>query len=171
MSDKTTEKYVIVGTVGTAFGVKGWVKVHSHTQPADNILDYDPWYLSTDQGWEKIESPEMRMQNDQVVAHFPGCDDRDVALRLTHRKVAIKRDQLPETAENEYYWSDLEGLTVINDTGEPLGVVDHFLETGANDVMVVKGEKMVLIPFLVGTTILNVDLNGGQIQVTWHEDE
>lgn len=165
------EKFIVIGTVGTAFGVKGWVKVNSHTNPKDNILDYTPWYINTKTGWEEIEVAERRVQSSHFVAHFVGCDDRDTALGFTHREIAIRRDQLPTPDEGEYYWTDLEGLTVIDQAGATLGTVDYIMETGANDVLVIKGEKPCLIPFLLNQTITRVDLEKQCIHVDWDADE
>ena len=171
MNAALSDKFVIIGTIGTAFGIKGWVKVHSHTNPSENMLHYTPWYIETTTGWVDAEVIEKRAHSDAVIAHMKGCDDRDAALRLTHKQIAIKREQLSEPSQDEYYWTDLEGLTVINQHGVCLGTVECLMETGANDVMVIKGEKPCLIPFVLRKTILNVDLMKKCIQVNWDANE
>lgn len=168
---KPTENFVIIGTVGTAFGVKGWVKINSFAKPKENIVDYSPWYLKTNKGWQEVEVTQKRTQSSHVVAHFAGCDDRDTALGFTHKEIAIERTQLPTPETGEYYWADLEGLTVIDQTGATLGTVDYLMETGANDVLVIKGEKPCLIPFLFEETVMSVDLTKKCIRVNWDADE
>lgn len=105
-----------------------------------------------------------------MIARLAGCDNRDQAQVLMGREIGIRRDQLPATVPGEYYWRDLEGLKVTTLTGEPLGIVDHLLETGANDVLVVKAERERLIPFVQGQVIVKVDLDAREIQVDWDKD-
>jgi 16S rRNA processing protein RimM len=162
------EEYIVVGRITGLYGVRGWVKVFSHTQPRENILTYATWYLKRQGAWVASEIETGRMQGKGVVAKLRGCDDRDAAAALMGIDVAIHREQLPEAASGEYYWADLTGLEVVNLDGVGLGVVDHLLETGANDVLVVlrDGEER-LIPFVQGPFVKNVDLAEGVITVDW----
>ena len=105
-----------------------------------------------------------------VVARLVGCDDRDQAQSLMGYEIGVYRDQLPETEPGEYYWNDLKGLKVVTLQGESLGIVDHLIETGANDVLVVKGERERLIPFVQDQVVTKVDLDNGEIQVDWDKD-
>jgi 16S rRNA processing protein RimM len=162
------EKWVVLGRIAGVYGVKGWVKVVSETDPPANILGYAPWRLSQgDRQWE-VEL-EGRPHGKGVIAHLRGCDDRDQAARLVGATIAVDRERLPPAAEGEYYWTDLEGLRVRNLQGIELGCVDHLFETGANDVMVVRGERERLLPF-IDSVILRVDLPGGLISVDWDAD-
>ena len=162
---------VIVGQVAGVFGVKGWIKVRSHTAPYDNILNYSPWYLKQDGHWQAYELVSGQKHSKGLIAQLKGCDDRDVAAGLVGQEIAISREQLPETGEGEYYWSDLIGLEVKNRQGELLGKVVQLMETGANDVLVVKGERgETLIPYVIGHYVLSVDLSAGCIEVDWEQD-
>jgi len=167
-------EYVVVAKIGAPYGVRGWVKVFSFTEPADNLLDYDPWYFKSDKAsdapWPIAPVSEARSHGKAFVAKFKGCDDRDAAARLNGREIAIRRDQLPPTEAGEYYWSDLQGLEVLTTEGVSLGRVDHLLETGANDVLVVKGERERLIPYVTGPIVKHVDLDAGTLQVDWDPD-
>lgn len=166
--------YIVVGKLGAPYGVRGWVKLQSFTEQIDNLLDYDPWYIGLSsgpkRGWEIAAVTEAKTHGKGLVAKFKGCDDRDCAARMTGQEIAIRRDQLPPTEEGEYYWSDLEGLTVLTLDGVSLGVVDHLLETGANDVLVVKGDRERLIPYVTGPIVKSVDLAAGTMQVDWDPD-
>jgi len=134
-------------------------------------VHYRTWYLQQrDGGWQAFSLLEGRQQGKGVVAHLQDCEDRDQAQALMGREIGIRRDQLPATAPGEYYWSDLEGLKVITLEGDALGSVDHLIETGANDVLVVKGERERLIPFISEQVIVAVDLEAGEIQVDWDKD-
>ncbi len=160
-----------VGEVSGVFGVKGWIKVFSFTQPRENILNYSPWYLQKGSETKQIKVIEGRRQGNLVVAALDGIDDRDQAAALSGWKILIEKRQLPPAEEGEYYWADLIGLRVENKQGIALGVVDHLLETGANDVLVVKEDKKErLIPFLQPQTIVSIDLDLGMIVVDWDPD-
>jgi len=113
---------------------------------------------------------EGRQHGKGIVAHLQDCDDRDQAQVLMGYEIGIRRDQLPATAPGEYYWSDLQGLEVINLDGDALGTVDHLIETGANDVLVVKGDRERLIPFIREQVVISVDLDKGEIRVDWDKE-
>ncbi len=165
------EEYVVVGRIAGLYGVRGWVKVFSHTQPRENILSYATWYLKMQGRWVARELETGRIHGKGIVAKLRGCDDRDAATTLMRCDVAIHRDQLPQAAPGEYYWADLEGLRVSNLQGVELGVVDHLLETGANDVLVVKRDQEErLIPFVQGQFVTNIDLEAGEMTVDWDPD-
>jgi 16S rRNA processing protein RimM len=99
--------------------------------------------------------------------HIAGIDDRDIAASLLNTQIAVRREQLPPAAEGEYYWSDLVGLAVRTIAGVELGKVTHLMQTGANDVLVVKGDRERLIPFLQPDVVKRVDLDAGIIEVDW----
>jgi 16S rRNA processing protein RimM len=112
---------------------------------------------------------QARVHGAAVVAQLLGCEDRDAATALRGNEVAVLRAALPATEENEFYWTDLFGLKVVNVLGQDLGVVARIFETGANDVLVVQGERERLIPF-VAAVIQKVDLASGIIRVDWGAD-
>jgi 16S rRNA processing protein RimM len=144
--------------------------VFSYTRPRDNIVHYRPWYLNREGEWQEHELSEGRQHGKGVVARLAGCEDRDAASRLIGAEIGVRREQLPAAQPGEYYWSDLQGLEVVTLQGESLGTVDHLLETGANDVLVVTGERERLIPFVLGQVVDDVDLARGEIRVDWDRD-
>ena len=151
--------------------MRGWVRIYSYTQPRENIVQYKPWYLRRDNGdWQETGLDQGRVHGKGVVAVLEGCTDRDQAQRLMGCEIGIRRDQLPALSPDEYYWKDLIGLRVVNLDGDDFGTVDNMLETGANDVLVVKGEQERLIPFLMKQVIVEVNLEQGQIRVDWDKD-
>lgn len=163
--------YVILGQVVGVFGVKGWVKIRSDTEPRDNILHYSPWYLRQHDSWVCRRVVASQQQSKGLIVQFEGITDRDIATTLVGCDIGVPRDLLPPVAEGEYYWTDLIGLRVRNVQGEDLGVVTHLLETGANDVLVVRdGEQEHLIPYVTGYYILKVELAEGYIEVDWDRD-
>ena len=164
MADETP---IVMGRIAGPYGIKGWVHVVSFTTPLDNLLDYRPWYLARDRRWQAVEVLQARRHGKGLVALLPGCYDRDAAAALRGTPVGVLREQLPATAEDEYYWHDLVGLRVKTTQGMELGTVDHLIETGANDVLVVRGERERLIPFIRGQVVLQIDLAAGEIQVDW----
>ncbi|WP_082191371.1 ribosome maturation factor RimM [Cellvibrio sp. pealriver] len=168
---------VNVGRITAVYGVKGWVKVHSYTDPEENLFEYHPWFIKTKHGVKKIEIDDARPHGDAFVAHIVGVDDRDLAAQYTAADIAVERELLPELDDGEYYWSQLEGLVVFTqfDGGERqrLGVISKLMETGANDVLVVAADaesidrRERLIPYVPEQFVLSVDLDAGEMLVDW----
>lgn len=169
MAGDTPER-LIVGRIVGLFGVRGWVKVLSFTDPRDNVVRYRRWQLGQRGAWRGVKVEDGRAHGKGVVAKLEGCDDRDAATLLIGAEIAIEREQLEALAPGEYYWTDLIGLKVLTEQGVELGVVDHLFETGANDVLVVRGERERLIPYVRGQVIKAVDLGRGELRVDWDPD-
>lgn len=161
------QQQINIGRISGVFGVKGWLKVFSFTDSRENILNYSPWLLKKDSETRLVAVIDGKLQGKAVVAQLDGINDRDQAASLVGWDIFITPEQLPKAAKGEYYWSDLIGLKVETNLGVQLGVVDCLLETGANDVVIVKGERERAIPFLQGQTIINVDLDAGRMVVDW----
>ncbi|MDD3518619.1 MAG: ribosome maturation factor RimM [Chromatiales bacterium] len=161
---------VVLGRITGLFGIRGWVKVFSHTAPRDNIVRYDPLYVRRGQEWRAMHVADGQAQGKGVVLRLDGFDDRDAAASLIGADLAVRREQLAPLESGEYYWADLEGLRVSNLQGVDFGTVDHLFETGANDVLVVKGERERLIPFLRGSVIHEIDLERREMKVDWDPD-
>jgi len=167
---KSTDELLELGKISGVFGVKGWVKVHSYTDPREGIVEYSSWQLKQKGAWREVELEAGQRQGKTVIAKLKGIDDRDQAMLLMGSKIAIYPQQLGDLQKDEYYWHDLEGMRVINEQGVELGTVNHMMETGANDVMVVEGERERLIPFTQGHAVLQVDLSSRVIRVDWDAD-
>ncbi len=161
------QKQITVGKVSGAFGVKGWIKVFSFTDPKENILNYSPWLLKKGSESKIVKLIDGKLQGKTVVAQLDGLVDRDQAEILLGWEVLISQNQLPETKAGEYYWSELIGLQVDNLQGVRLGAVDSLLETGANDVLIIHGDRERAIPFIQGRTVFEIDLNQGRMIVDW----
>jgi 16S rRNA processing protein RimM len=156
--------------VSGLYGVKGWIKVHSYTDPREAILDYKNWLLLRDEDRQSVRLAEGKRHGKTVIARFDGVDDRDDAAGYVGNEIGVPREQLPDTGRGEFYWTDLEGLQVVHSDGRALGKVAHLLATGANDVLVVRGDQEILIPFVQGEVIKDVDLAAGVINVDWEWD-
>jgi 16S rRNA processing protein RimM len=156
---------IVVGRIAGLFGVRGWVKVFSETEPRENILGYSPWFLGEDH--EPKELMEGKRHGKGLVARVKGCDDRDQAAALVGQQIAVCRSQLPPPGPDEFYWTDLIGLSVTTETGTLLGKVERLFGTTSNDVMVVDGDRERLIPFIWGDVIKEIDLGRGSILIDW----
>ncbi len=161
---------LIVGEVAGAFGVKGWVKIYSHTEPPQNILDYGPWLLNGQDGSKEYKVLSGRVNRSFVIASLEGVDDRDKALKLKACKISVPRDSLPPLEPGHYYWADLLGLRVENLDGAELGTIINMMSTGANDVIVAKAGHERLIPFVMGRFVKEVNLAEGKMLVDWDSD-
>ena len=159
---------VIMGRIGAPHGVKGWVHVQSFTKPAENLLSYKTWYIRRTAQWQEISVKDAKVHGEGFIATFERCESREAAATLNHAEIGIPREALPALEPGEYYWTDLIGMMVITKEGEFLGEVKGLLETGSNDVLIVKGEqKEHLIPYIPQEYILQVDIDTKRIQVDW----
>jgi 16S rRNA processing protein RimM len=165
------DEIVIVGRIGKSYGIKGWVHIYSFTDPIENLLRYQPWLIADKhKNWRELVIDSTKPHGNGLVAKFNEISSPETAKAYVNLELGVKRSQLPKLEHNEYYWHDLVGLTVINQQGETLGKVSQMLATGANDVMVVDGEKEYLIPFLFDRFVINVDQAKKQITVDWDAD-
>ena len=169
-ADVSQDELLVMGRIASPFGVKGWLRVNAFTAEPDNLLDYSPWYLHLKGEWQAVVPLAGRHHGKGLVVQLKECHDRDAAAALTGTDIGIYRSQLPPVEADEYYWSDLIGLQVITRGERLLGVVDQLFETGANDVMVVKGEQEYLVPFITGQVVESVDLETRIIRVDWDPD-
>lgn len=164
---ETPPRLVVVGRVTGIYGVRGWLRIFSYTDPPQNILRYGPWLLGdSTQTWRVLGGA---VHGRGVIAHLEGIEDREAARALAGSTISVPRDRFAEPKSGEYYWSDLIGLTVVDEQGKSLGRVEKMLETGANDVMVVVGDKRRLLPFVHREVVRQVDVAGGVIHVAWDE--
>jgi 16S rRNA processing protein RimM len=159
---------VVMGRVRAPHGLKGWIKVQPFTQETQGLLSYPEWWLGREGKWQQHRVVESAVHGSIVVARLEGFDDREVAAELRGKDVAVPRSAMPESGEGEFYWSDLIGMEVRNRDETRLGVVARILETGANSVLVVEGEKEYLVPF-IQDVIVNVDVKARQLVVDWQE--
>ncbi|MBA1203717.1 ribosome maturation factor RimM [Pseudomonas capeferrum] len=166
---------IVVGKIFSVHGVRGEVKVYSFTDPIENLLDYRNWTLRREGVVKQVELVSGRSNKKDLVAKLKGLDDRDEARLLSGYEICISRSLLPDLTEDEYYWYQLVGLKVINQDEQLFGTVDHLLETGANDVMVVKpctgslDDRERLLPY-TAQCVLAVDLEAGVMRVEWDAD-
>ncbi|HNP64007.1 MAG TPA: ribosome maturation factor RimM [Woeseiaceae bacterium] len=161
---------LVLGRVVGAFGVRGWVKVYSYTDPREALLNYKGLMLGRNGGWQSAEVVAGQRHGKSVIAQFEGVNDRDQAEAMVGADIGVSRDALPEPEDGRFYWSDLIGLKVVHRDGTELGIVESLLETGAHDVMVVVGDHERLIPFVNDKIVLGVDLSLRQIKVDWEWD-
>ena len=184
MTAPARSEWLCVGKVTGAYGIKGWVRVHAYTDSLEDFLRLSGWHIAAAQDADRrrpVEIAEGRRQGKGLIVRLVGVDDRTAAERLRGQQFWVPATQLPELEEGEYYWRDLIGLRVFtrSDQGEALllGEVDHLLETGANDVMVLRAcegsvdSRERLIPWLPGDVVLDVATTSGRIDVRWHPDD
>lgn len=159
-------KQVVVGRFGRAHGVRGDIYVISFTEPPSNILNYQPWLTLKKGSWQPLTITSNKANDHSIIVHIQGWDDRDIAKLHTNEEIAVPIEALPKLESEEFYWSQLIGLNVVDQKGASLGEVIEILETGANDVLVVKGTTEHLVPY-TKETVLKVDLEANQITVDW----
>lgn len=161
--------YVVVGRFGKAHGVRGAVTVQSFTEPKSNIIEYSPWFVRAGSSWTELDVRLVEQRGKQIIAWVDDVESRDAASALTNQEIAVLRSALPKLAKGEFYWQQLVGLTVINLEQKKLGIVTDMMATGANDVMIVEGDKRHLIPFILGRFVQTISLETGEVVVDWDE--
>ena len=165
---KDIERRILLGRVAGVFGVRGEIKLESWTEPRSAIFKYQPWILRTPAGQEsELTGVRGRESGKTLVATFPGVTDRDVAEAMRGTEIYVARSALPAPNADEYYWVDLEGLDVQTVEGVKLGQVSHLFNTGSNDVLVVRGDRERLVPFVMDDFIKSVDFDANLIVVDW----
>ena len=166
-----TESRITVGRFGGVHGVKGWIKINSYTRPKENIFSYTPWIVKKDSNWQEEKVEETQQRGERLLVKLIGIDTPEQAREFINSDIAISRGQLPALKENEYYWFDLIGLEVFNQDEVRLGEIKEILETGANDVLVIKDKRKYLIPLLIGIYVMRVDLEAGKVSVDWQVED
>ena len=171
---EVVDKEVILGKVGAVYGIKGWLKIHSFTGDQEAILDYFPWSLKLGNKTQSVEITDWRKHSNGLIVKVAGIDDRDKAQGLVGSEILVNEIALPDLPEGEFYWRDLIGMSVVTTKGYDLGKVSDIMETGANDVLVVKAnqndgfsKKERLIPYLFEQVIISVNAEDKQICVDW----
>jgi 16S rRNA processing protein RimM len=174
---ETPAERVVMGRVAAPYAVQGWLKIQPFTEYLDSLLDYEVWWLGRDEGpragWREYRVLEGKVHAQSLVVRLEGVNDRNLAESLKGLEVAVDRAEFPEAAEGEYYWDDLIGLDVVNTEGVHLGQVEGLLETGAHEVLQVRGERERLIPFVnayVREVVPAEGEAGGRILVEWGAD-
>ena len=169
-------EWIVLGEIGRVHGLNGWLKAISFTSPIENILDYSRFQVKVEGRLKEIELDEYRRLNKALLVHFKGYDDPETARLLTGTELTIANKKLPELQCGEFYWYQLQNLRVVNQHEQVLGQVSHLLETGANDVLVVKADsesiddRERLIPYLMDSVIIEIDLGNQTIRVDWEAD-
>jgi 16S rRNA processing protein RimM len=180
MNGSAVDGMLVVGKISGCYGVKGWVKIHPYTETPEKLLEFGAWQLKRRGVLEGVEFDLVKRQGKGLVAHIVGVDDRTLAEAYRGLEIVVPENALPALPEGDYYWRDLQGLQVWCQTAGDkvlLGTVDYLIETGANDVLVVKACKDSidtrerLIPYLPGNTVTRVDLEEALIEVDWFVDE
>lgn len=161
------QRVVVIGQVAGVFGVRGWVKVFSYTEPRTEILRHRHWLIRHDEVWQPQELIAGREHGKGIVAQLKDFATPEAARMLMGLDIGVPRSALSDLGADEFYWADLGGLRVVTREGVELGVIDRLLETGANDVLVLKGERERLIPYVRGDVVLEVDLEQGVMRVEW----
>ena len=178
------QNLVTVGQISAVFGVKGWLKVHSYTDPIENLLSYKRIWLEKNGQLQTVNIDAAKRHGEGLIVHIESVDDRDQAKEYTLWQIKIDVEQMPDLEDGEYYWHQLQGLAVYlqDQYGEPsvlLGQIDYLLETGANDVLVIKSknnavgndDQEILIPYLLGDVVKSIDIDAGTMVVDWQVDE
>lgn len=160
-------RLVLMGRVVGVHGIRGWIKVESFADPRASLIEYRPWRLRRAGAEMLVEVIDSRPQAQPLQVQLRDIDSRDAAQALVGSEIVVPRTELSDLPEGGHYWTDLEGMRVVTTAGIELGIVAHLFATGANDVLVVRGERERLIPFTLGHAVVKVDSASRTIEVDW----
>lgn len=168
---------VVLGKFGAVYGINGWLKVNSYTDIPEGIFDYTPWQIQVQGNWRQMQISGKKRHGNGLIVKLADVADRDQAQLYVNADIAVERSVLPQLAEGDFYWRDLMGMSVVNEAGYHLGEVVDMMETGSNDVLVVKANKSDafgkterLLPFLTDSVIKEVNNAERRILVDWDPD-
>jgi 16S rRNA processing protein RimM len=172
-----SKNIIVVGRLGRSFGVKGWQVIQSFTDPPENILNYSPWYLQRAGGaaWDVLNETEMLPHKAGHIVRLQNVHNPEDSHTLSGSLIGVPKEALvlskqEEATGLEYLWHDLVGCEVFDLEDRLLGEVDRLIETGAHDVLIVKGTaKEMLIPF-DNAYLQSVDVTINRIVVDWRLD-
>jgi 16S rRNA processing protein RimM len=157
-----------LGTVGAPFGVRGWVKLRSYTDPPDRLLEHRSLLLCLRGDWRLYSVEASGRSAGQLTVKLAGVGGREQAQALKGAGVSVPRSDLPPRGAKDYYRADLIGCEVVNLEGARLGVVEYFVETPAHPIMVVRGEQEFWVP-AVPQHLRRVELEQRRVLVDWDE--
>ena len=170
----TQQRIEVVGKLGSTYGIRGWLRIYSSTEYAESIFDYQPWFLKIKGQWQPTELESWKHHNHELIAKLKNVNDRETAQSLANVEIGVDLSVFPKLEEGDYYWHDLIGCNVVNLEGYAMGTVTEMMETGSNDVLVVRanskdafGKQERLIPFLYEQVVKRVDLTTKVIEVDW----
>ena len=170
----TQQRIEVVGKLGSTYGIRGWLRIYSSTEYAESIFDYQPWFLKIKGQWQPTELESWKHHNHELIAKLKNVNDRETAQSLANVESGVDLSVFPKLEEGDYYWHDLIGCNVVNLEGYAMGTVTEMMETGSNDVLVVRanskdafGKQERLIPFLYEQVVKRVDLTTKIIEVDW----
>ena len=170
----TQQRIEVVGKLGSTYGIRGWLRIYSSTEYAESIFDYQPWFLKIKGQWQPTELESWKHHNHELIAKLKNVNDRETAQSLANIEIGVDLSVFPQLEEGDYYWHDLIGCNVVNLEGYVMGTVTEMMETGSNDVLVVRanskdafGKQERLIPFLYEQVVKRVDLATKVIEVDW----
>jgi 16S rRNA processing protein RimM len=176
-SNSAPDDRVLLGHITGIYGLQGWVKVHSDTNPRENIVSYRSWWIEQAGHWREVRVVQGRSQGKTIVAQLEGISSPEQAGALAGVRVAVSRASMPVPGEGEYYWVDLVGMLVRTVEGVLVGPVSRLFETGANDVVVITdqrdgrdGSGEILVPWLVPDVITDVNVENRIITIDWDPD-
>ncbi len=170
---ESEKNWIVIGHLGSSHGLQGWMKLFPHTKPVQNIQQYAQWFLQVAQEWQPVDMKSIQLKFNAPKGYFyikfADSHSPEETRKYLHLKIAVPQDQLPKLPKDDYYWYELEGLTVFNQQDILFGKISHLFSTGSNDVIVIQGDRERLIPY-IKAVVLAVDLAQGKMTVDWDED-
>ena len=158
----TSSKKIIIAKIQAHHGLNGWVKVYSYSETKEKLCDYSYFFIQSINSYIRLDLEESKIDK-SLKFKFKNYDSREDIEKFINKDLYIDTGQLAKLNHNEFYWKDLIGLEVYLDTEQKVGMISDIIETGANDVLIITGNKKFLVPYIYGKSIKSVNLKERKI--------
>ena len=155
---------ILIAKIQAHQGLNGWLKIYSYSETKEKFSNYTHFFVLNNRNYDQLDIEDIKIDK-SIKIKFRSINSREDAERFIDKSLYIEADQLEKLNDNEYYWKDLIGLDVYIEEGEKIGVISDIIETGSNDVLVIQGEKELLVPYIYGQSIKNVFLNDNKVVI------
>ncbi len=155
---------ILIAKIQAHQGLNGWLKIYSYSETEEKFSNYTHFFVLNNRNYDQLDIEDIKIDK-SIKIKFRSINSREDAERFIDKSLYIEADQLEKLNDNEYYWKDLIGLDVYIEEGEKIGVISDIIETGSNDVLVIQGEKELLVPYIYGQSIKNVFLNDNKVVI------
>ena len=158
-----TEK-ILIAKIQAHQGLNGWLKIYSYSESKKKFSNYKHFFVIKNETYIHLDVEDIQVTK-SIKIKFKNFGLREHSDEYIGKNLYIDREQLVKLDDNQYYWNDLIGLEVYLEEGEQIGVVNDIIETGSNDVLVIKGSKgkELLIPYVFGESVKKVILDEKRI--------
>lgn len=167
-----SQDFIEIAKIGSTYKLDGELNLYPLANSIETLLGYGNWYiqLPANNVWQPLKGESVLRRADKLYIKLANIDDAEIAKKYVNALIGVPKEALPKTGEDEAYFKDLIGCSVVNTNNDSFGEIIDIIETGANEVLVCKKESSeYLIPY-VKQYIISEDLDSKKIVADWEYD-